>query len=214
MLVERGVFHLDPRLPLDAVGPIADAIAAGERAAYARLHLDVQRPETYVYIDKHELTAVGCINPEVSAYYDGMLHVVSGDADLRTSVIHEYAHHALMTSGLLGPAWAQEGIAMHVAGETWWQSRQWLAPLVEQPFGSDDLDSTIPYKLGPDQAVQFYAESAALVACVLEARHWNLQALFDALRRGAQGSPEEMTYYLPEVSRRSFVRSCLERWGR
>jgi hypothetical protein len=104
-------------LPLDAVNPILDYLTEAEREVGSRLKLRVARPETFVYFDKQLLTAAACISPEVAAYYDGALHVAASDDDLRASVLHEYTHHALMSSGLLGPAWAQEGIAMNIARE-------------------------------------------------------------------------------------------------
>ena len=38
-----------------------------------------------------------------------------------------------VASGLLGPAWAQEGIAMNIARETWWQERRWYVALLDHP---------------------------------------------------------------------------------
>lgn len=146
------------------------------------------------------------------AYYDGALHVVASDPDLEASVLHEYTHHALMSSGLLGPAWAQEGIAMNIAREAWWQNRRVLQPLLDEPFGIDTLDDVIPYKLPADRAVQFYAESAALVACVLASRQWELYALFKALQAGAAGSNDSVDYDLPELEQPAFWRACVERW--
>jgi hypothetical protein len=211
---ERGQFHVDPRLPLEAVTPILGYIAEAEGEAARRLKLRVARPETFLYFDKQLLTAAACISPEVVAYYDGALHVVAADADLRASVLHEYTHHVLISSGLLGPAWAQEGIAMNVANETWWRDRRWYRALLDHPFGIDDLDESIPYQLVPDQAVLFYAQSAALVACVLETKAWGLDALFGALQRRAGVSGETLIYELPEVEHASFLRGCLERWSK
>jgi hypothetical protein len=208
---EGGQFHIDPRLPLAAATPILGFLAEAEREVARRLKLSVARPETFVYFDKQLLTAAACINSDVAAYYDGALHVVAADADLRASVLHEYTHHALISSGLLGPAWAQEGIAMNIAGETWWQTRRWYSAILDHPFGIDDLDESIPYQLVPDQAVQFYAQSAALVACVLESKRWGLDALFNALRPAGTAG-DTLRYDLPEVGRVSFLRSCLERW--
>src|SRR6185503_15037884 len=40
---ERGLFHLDPRLPLDAVNPILDYLSEAEREVGSRLKLRVAR---------------------------------------------------------------------------------------------------------------------------------------------------------------------------
>jgi len=210
---ELGLFHVDPRLPLDAPTPILGYIAEAEHEVARRLKLSVARPETFLYFDEQLLTAAACISPNVVAYYDGALHVAATDADLRASVLHEYTHHVLISSGLLAPAWAQEGIAMNIASETWWRERRWYTALLERPFGIDDLDESIPYKLAPDQAVLFYAQSAALVACVLESKGWRLEALFNALLRRTAASGETVGYELPEVEHASFLRGCLERWN-
>ena len=102
---------------------------------------------------------------------------------------------------------------MNIAREMWWYERRWFSTLLEHPLGIDDLDATIPYKLAPDQAVQFYAQSAALVLCVLETKHWELDALFNALQPRPGSSEETLVYELPEVGRASFLRGCLERWN-
>jgi hypothetical protein len=38
-----------------------------------------------------------------------------------------------------------------------------------------------PYKLVPEQALEFYTPSAALVACVLDRHHWQPDTLLAAL---------------------------------
>jgi hypothetical protein len=209
---ERGTFRVDPRLPLESVQPILGYLEDAERAVAARLKLRVARPETFLYFDQRLLRAAACVNSEVVAYYDGAMHVVPGDADVRASVIHEYTHHALFSSGLLGPAWAHEGIAMAVAQETWWMDRRWLDALLDHPIGIQDLDERVPYKLAPEPALEFYAQSAALVACLLDRRHWELDALFSALTQRANNG-EALIYELPEVEYPSFLRGCVERWS-
>jgi hypothetical protein len=210
---ERGQFRVDPRLSLDSINPILGYLEDAERAVAARLKLQVARPETLLYFDQRLLRAAACVNSEVVAYYDGSMHVVPGDADVRASVIHEYTHHALFSSGLLGPAWAHEGIAMTVAQENWWMDRRWLEALLDHPIGIDDLDQRVPYKLVPEQALEFYAQSAALVACVLDRRHWDLDELFSALHQRANNGAEALIYELSEVEYPSFLRGCVERWS-
>lgn len=91
---------------------------------------------------------------------------------------------------------------------------RWLAALLDHPLAIDDLDERVPYKLVPEQALEFYAQSAALVACVLERRHWGLDALFAALGQRANDGGETLIYELPEVEFPSFLRGCVQRWSK
>jgi hypothetical protein len=79
---ELGLFHVDPRLPLDAPTPILGYIADAERELARRLKLSVARPETFLYFDEQLLTAAACISPNVVAYYDGALHVAASNPEL------------------------------------------------------------------------------------------------------------------------------------
>jgi hypothetical protein len=160
----------------------------------------------YVYFDQQLMKAAACINDDVVAFYDGALHIVLGRADLQQSVTHEYAHHALFSSGLVGPAWAQEGIAMNLAGETWWRERPRLQALLQAPFTAQQMDELIPYKLRVDQAVSFYVQAALTVQCVLQRRGWSLQQLADTLRAG--NGANAVSYALPELTESAFLSSC------
>jgi len=207
-LGEKGALYLDPRLPADAERPLLGSVDQAEKELRLRLGLLPPRPTIFVYFDQQLLKAAACINEEVAAFYDGALHVVAGRPDLPVSMLHEYSHHALFHVGLSAPTWAQEGIAMNIARERWWQEPHFLAALLDRPFSMDDMDRSIAYKLKPEQAIAFYVQSAALVECVLRARHWSLRELFSALSSGA--SPDSVSYDLPELDRRSFLRECVE----
>jgi hypothetical protein len=198
---------LDPRLPDGAEAGVVKAIDEARIAARRSLGLSPLPPPVFVYFDRQLMKAAACINEEVVAFYDGALHVVAGRDDLEISVTHEYAHHALMSSGLRGPAWAQEGIAMIVAGETWWQRPSRLEALLQEPFASDDMDRVIPYKLPADQAVLFYVQAALTVQCICHLRGWSLRDLADRLRAG-HGSGS-VSYDLPELEQSSFVSHCV-----
>jgi hypothetical protein len=99
-----------------------------------------------------------------------------------------------------------------MARETWWLDPEWLEPVISRPLAMDEMDQSIPYKLAPERAVAFYVQSAAFVACIVEARNWGLRDLFETLRSGADSAGAAMMYDLPEVERDSFVRGCLEGW--
>jgi hypothetical protein len=198
---------LDPRLPDGAEAGVANAIEQARIAAHRYLGLFPPPPPVFVYFDRQLLKAAACINDDVVAFYDGALHVIAGRDDLQLSVTHEYAHHALMSSGVRGPAWAQEGIAMILAGETWWQQPSRLEALLQAPFTSDDMDRVIPYKLPADQAVSFYVQAALTVQCLRHLRGWSLRDLADAMRAGlGSGS---VSYDLPELEQSSFLSHCV-----
>jgi hypothetical protein len=206
---ERGKFYLDPRLPADAELPILGYLDQAENETSKRLGLRPARPVVFVYFDQQLMKAAACINEDAVAFYDGSLHIVANRSDVLQSILHEYTHHALFSAGMVGPAWAQEGIAMNIAHENWWRDPQLLQALLSNSFDQEDMDRSIPYKLPPQQAVAFYVQSAALVECVLRKRSWELKELFLALRAGADVGTGTFTYDLPELAQSSFLRDCL-----
>jgi hypothetical protein len=198
---------VDPRLPSDAEAPILIYLQRAERETQQQLGLLPPRPSLFIYADQQLMKAAACINEDVAAFYDGALHVALNRPDVLQSVLHEYTHHALFSSGFVTPAWAQEGIAMSIAKERWWQTPQYLQALVATPFTLAQMDRSIAYKLPADQAVAFYVQSAALVECLMRRRKWGLRELVDALRAGT--SPDALTYDLPELEESTFFATCL-----
>jgi hypothetical protein len=203
----QGRIYLDPRLPEGAEVAVLALLSQAQVEVERGLALRPSPPATFVYFDQQLMKAAACINEDVVAFYDGSLHLVMLRSDLQQSVTHEYAHHALFGSGLQGPAWAQEGIAMLVAAETWWQAPARLQAIAEVPFAQEQMESLIPYKLPADQAVAFYVQSALTVQCLLRLRGWSLQELTAALRGGS--GPDSISYDLPELQPASFVSNCL-----
>jgi hypothetical protein len=204
-----GRFYVDPRLPEGAESSLSVYLEAAERQARAELGLTAQRPDVFVYHDLELLLAAACTNEDVVAYYDGALHVVLNRDDVRESVLHEYAHHALMTNGMLGPTWAQEGIAMHVANETWWRTRQWLGRVADKPFSIDVMEREVPYTLSSEQAVLFYVQAGAMVACAAREQPEGLGGLARAL--GASQSGGELSYALDAPTTPAALRACVGR---
>lgn len=206
-----GPLHLDPRLPPDAASGIVPLLERAQNEVAQRLGLKPSPPSTFVYFDQQLMKAAACINEDVVAFYDGALHVVADRSDLQQSVTHELTHHALFTSGVVGPAWAQEGIAMLVAQETWWRAPARLRALLGEPFSAEQMDSLIPYKLSSDQAVGFYVQAAWTVQCLLARRRWSLAKLAETLR--ASSEPNAVSYDLPELDEATFLSSCATSQG-
>jgi hypothetical protein len=204
---ETGKLYLDPRLPEGADKLVLAVLETAQSAVAQSLGLQPPPPKVFAYFDQQLMKAAACINEDVVAFYDGALHIVLGGPDLQQSVTHEYAHHALFGSGLVGPAWAQEGIAMNLAAETWWREPARLQALLQAPFSGELMDELIPYKLPADQAVGFYVQAALTVQCVMRLRGWSLQQLTDTLR--ASSGSEAISYDLPELLPSSFLSHCV-----
>lgn len=199
--------YLDPRLQDGAHLPLLTHLAEAEERARTELGLTTGSAEVFAYYDRELLLAAACVNDDVVAYYDGALHVVVTRDDVRQSVLHEYTHHALMTHGLLGPNWAQEGIAMQVAREDWWLSEHWLGQVADRPFAMDSMERAIPYTLSSEQAVLFYVQAAAMVACAARQQPDGLAGLVATL--GASHSKTEVSYDLAVPATPAELRVCI-----
>jgi hypothetical protein len=206
-----GPLHIDPRLPPDAASGLVPLLKRAQDEVAQRLGLHPPPPPTFVYFDQQLMKAAACVNEDVVAFYDGALHLVASRSDLQQSATHELTHHALFTSGVVGPAWAQEGIAMLVAQETWWRAPARVRTLLAEPFSTEQMESLIPYKLSSDQAVGFYVQAAWTVECLLARRRWSLAQLADTLR--ASSEPDVVSYDLPELDEATFLSSCATRQG-
>jgi len=204
---ERGRLYLDPRLPEGAEAGVLASIEQAQLVVNQRLGVQPSPPLVFAYFDQELMKAAACINEDVVAFYDGALHLVAGREDLQQSVIHEYAHHAMFASGLTGPAWAQEGIAMIMARETWWQRPSRLQALLQTSFSVEDAERLIPYKLPAEQALSFYVQSALTVQCLRHLRGWSLRDLADALRIGHRAG--SVSYDFPELEQSSFLSNCV-----
>ncbi|MGK3992473.1 translation initiation factor IF-2 [Sorangium sp. So ce1024] len=184
-----GRLYVDPRLPEGAHLPVLQYLDQAEREVFAQLNLQAQRPDVFVYFDAELLVAAACTNRDVVAYYDGAMHVVATHADVQTSVLHEMTHHVLMSHGMLGPTWVQEGIAMHVAREAWWLDPSWIGRIREAPMALEVMEQAVPYTLGSDEAVLFYVQAASMTYCLARgdrARLRGLLALMGAAGHAAQ----------------------------
>jgi hypothetical protein len=198
---------LDPRLPAGAEQPALEYLEEAQRILRSELQLSPGVPDMFLYQDVHLLLASACTNADVVAYYDGSLHVVVTRDDVRESVLHEFTHHALMAAGVLGPAWIQEGMAMHIARETWWRRSDLLQSLIDRPFALNTMETIVPYTLESEQAVLFYAQSAAMVECSLREPESTLSGLLSELN--VQQTGEALEYGLPALAEITALRECL-----
>lgn len=198
---------LDPRLPAGAEQPVLGYLEEAQRILQAELQLAPGVPDLFLYHDIQLLLASACTNADVVAYYDGALHIVVTRDDVRESVLHEFTHHALMTAGVIGPAWLQEGLAMHVARETWWRRPELLQRLLDRPFALSSMETVVPYTLENDQAVLFYVEAAAMVECSMREPDSTLSGLLSEL--DVQQSGESLDYGLPARAELSALRECV-----
>jgi hypothetical protein len=195
----------DPRLSNSIQPRLVEELEAAEATVREQLQLEPARPNVFAYSDERLLLAASCANDDVVAYYDGAIHLVPSHSDVAQSAVHEYTHHALMSSGLIGPAWAQEGIAMTVANETWWRQRGWLDRVADKPFSIESMEQAVPYTLESEQATLFYVQAAAMVACALQNEDGGLVGLVQSLRRSRGGALE---YTLPGLADPRFFRAC------
>jgi hypothetical protein len=178
---------VDPRLSNSIQQRLIAQLEAAEGTVREQLQLMPPRPNVFAYADTRLLLAASCANDGVVAYYDGAIHLVPSRADVAESAVHEYTHHALISSGLVGPAWAQEGIAMTVADQTWWRQREWLERVAEKPFSIESMEHAVPYALKSEQASLFYVQAAAMVACALQDEQGGLSGLVRSLRQSRGG---------------------------
>ncbi|WP_437677862.1 translation initiation factor IF-2 [Sorangium sp. So ce131] len=208
---DAGRLYIDPRLPDGAHVHLLPHLDQAEGEVLAQLGLKPRRPDVFAYVDAELLVAAACTNPNVVAYYDGALHVVMTHADVGTSVLHEYAHHALMSHGMLWPAWAQEGIAMHVAREAWWLEAARLERVRDDPMPLEVMEQSIPYTLPPDQAVLFYVQAAGMVDCFVHGEAPRLRKLMDAMDTAGEAAQGEHYDEMARVLDPSTWQGCIDR---
>lgn len=133
-------------------------------------------PATIVYRTSEQLRSVACVNEQTVGYYDGRLHV-SADPELpelviEQTVVHEYLHFALNQVGVSKPMWLHEGLAMHVAEETWFTTsrldfKRWLQTN-KLPF--EGMVYAFPHTADEKFALVAYYQSYRMVDFVMEQR--------------------------------------------
>ncbi|AUX39674.1 translation initiation factor IF-2 [Sorangium cellulosum] len=207
---DAGRLYVDPRLPEGAHVPLLSYLDQAEHEVFALLNLKPQRPDVFAYFDTELLVAAACTHPNVVAYYDGALHVVTTHEDVGTSVLHEYTHHALMSQGMLWPAWAQEGIAMHVAREAWWLGAARLERVRDDPMPLEVMEQSVPYTMPPDQAVLFYVQAASMVYCFVQGEPSRVRKLMDAMDTTGEAAQGEQYDQMSRILDPSTWQGCVD----
>jgi hypothetical protein len=134
-----------------------------QMAADSRLGIAAPLPATYLYPTVEALREHSCTSQRALAYYDGAIHLAREgrfDGGLRASLSHEYAHHVLVSHGVTGPFWLQEGTAMAFASDvpggywsSWRKSPLPLADMVDGPARGSS----------PHVTTAFHAQAAIMI---------------------------------------------------
>ena len=112
---------------------------------------------------------VSCVNRSAIGYYDGAIHL-SGDIrhgiqTLQQTAVHEYVHHILIGLGIKVPMWLHEGLAMKLAGETWWAdpSLGLVAWLRDQHLPFKAMAGAFPHTADERFALAAYYQSLVML---------------------------------------------------
>ncbi|WNG61838.1 hypothetical protein F0U59_49345 [Archangium gephyra] len=164
--------HVDP-VVLREVQVVLGAVRSPSHAPMRRIfgqELDrLSPPEVYVYRDVQQMLDVSCVNRAAIGYYDGAIHL-SGDTrhgieNIKKTVVHEYVHHVLIGLGIKVPMWLHEGLAMKLAGETWWAdpSLGLVAWLRNQHLPFEAMAGAFPHTADEKFAMAAYYQSLAML---------------------------------------------------
>jgi hypothetical protein len=198
---------VDDRLPSSLDPPLLSALESAERDVGAALALLPPRPDVFAYLDRDLLRASSCAADGASAFYDGSLHVLVTRRGLPQRLQRQYARHALVSRGLVGPSWAREGVAVLVARETWWREPDWLDRIANAPVDLEAMERDWPEALPEREASLLYARSAAMCSCAMRAAEGGVLQLLDAL--DVTQSRGELSYWLPPSAEPSHLQACV-----
>ncbi len=157
----------DPSVPHHVLEEVAQALGDARLTTNKLVgwSLSAPSPAVIVYRDLAQLQSVACVNQSAIGYYDGSIHLTDdpnhGSHQVQQTIIHEYTHHVLLSIGVRKPMWFHEGLAMHAAGETWFnRSDLGLVRWLEQshlPF--DALVPAFPHTADEKFASAAYYQS-------------------------------------------------------
>lgn len=192
----------DRRVSAATLEAIGKALEIAVERVRARTGLSIPpSPRIYVYADLAQLQQVSCVNRAAIGYYDGAIHL-SGDARhgqraVVETVVHEYVHHVLSALGISTPMWLQEGLAMDVAGETWFldPSLGLVAWLQGGHLPFEAMGAAFPHASDESFALAAYCQCYAMVQFVRQRRgEVRLRELLVVLLQGQVGAAEAFSW--------------------
>jgi len=172
------IFLHDPRVEASQLSRLSDRLQSARiaTAQWIDFSPNTPPPATIVYRSTDQLRSVACVSEQTVGYYDGRLHI-SADPGLtepviEQTVVHEYVHFALNQVGVAKPMWLHEGLAMHVAEETWFSTsrldlQRWLQTN-RLPF--EGMVFAFPHTADEKFALVAYYQSFRMVDFVIEHR--------------------------------------------
>ena len=199
--------YVDPHLPSAVDADLLQELDHTEREVGTALGVLPARPDVFAYFDRELLQKSSCADEASSAFYDGALHAVVTQRGMLQRLLRQYARHALVSRGVIGPSWAREGIALAIAGERWWLEPSWLAQIVSKPIELDALEHDLPDTTSESPAQLFYARAAAMVSCATGQRSDGLPGLLAELDVNPMRG--ELSYRLPPSAEPAQLRSCV-----
>lgn len=186
----------------EILNEVKDSLELGRAAACSLVpcRTELKHPRVFLYKSLEQMRSVACVNTSAIGYYDGDMHL-SGDSGhgllhVRETVIHEYVHHVLLTSGVRLPMWLQEGLAIVAAGENWWKDprlglEKWLLGS-HLPF--DAMVPAFPHTADEQFALAAYYQSYMMVEFVRHSKGVTAVAeIVNALSRGTLDPKDAFT---------------------
>jgi len=155
--------YVHPDVPSDTLDSIRHGLERTHEFATRRLNLSSDPPAIYVYPTVDALRQYSCTGAHAVAYYDGAIHlalVAGARSELLTSLRHEYVHHVLVSNGIRGPIWFQEGAAMTFAGD---RPANYWSTWRENPIRIERMVSTFPSTESKASAEIFYAQAFVMM---------------------------------------------------
>jgi len=152
-----------PQVPATAVADIKDHLELLNAYAARQIGLPASPPFIYVYPTVAALREHSCAGVQAVAYYDGAIHLAlesESGAELYQNLRHEYAHHVLVSNGIDGPFWFQEGTAMALAGDA--PSDSYIL-WHEHPIDVADMVRGFPHTAPLEVATAYYANAYVMM---------------------------------------------------
>jgi hypothetical protein len=163
---ENATLYVEPTVSSEAANATRACLSLTHELVAHGLGIDAAPPATYLYPNVAELRKYSSSLPYAVSYYDGAIHISVTSSEwlyreICRSVRHEYAHHALMSNGIVRPMWLQEGVALRLAGERDWhgERRDWT----DHPLTVAQMIDGLPDTPSESSAHAFYGQAYAML---------------------------------------------------